>query len=55
MSLGVGGLSYARQFNITAIADQDGYPDIDIFAAGVRDELHARATSMAIKPTRVSA
>jgi hypothetical protein len=34
-------MSYAGQFNITAAADQDAYPDLDVFAAGVRDELHA--------------
>ena len=41
VSLGVGALPYAGQFNIAAVADQDGYPDIDVFAAGVRDDLHA--------------
>jgi WS/DGAT/MGAT family acyltransferase len=41
VSLGVGAMSYAGQFNITAAADQDAYPDLDVFAAGVRDELHA--------------
>lgn len=40
VSLGVGAMSYAGQFNITAVADQDAYPDLDAFAAGVRDELH---------------
>ena len=41
VSLGVGAMSYAGQFNITAVADRDGYPDIDVFAAGVWDELRA--------------
>lgn len=41
VSLGVGAMSYAGQFNITAVADRDGYPDIDVFASGVGDELHA--------------
>jgi WS/DGAT/MGAT family acyltransferase len=41
VSLGVGAMSYAGQLNITAVADQDACPDLDIFAAGVRDELHA--------------
>ncbi len=41
VSLGVGAISYAGQFNITAVADRDAYPDIDIFAVGVGDELHA--------------
>jgi diacylglycerol O-acyltransferase / wax synthase len=41
VSIGVGAMSYAGQFNITAVADRDAYPDIDVFAAGVHDELHA--------------
>jgi diacylglycerol O-acyltransferase / wax synthase len=41
VSLGVGALSYAGQFDVTAIGDGDAYPDIDVFAAGVREELHA--------------
>ena len=41
VSLGVGAISYAGQFNITAVADKGAYPDLDVFAAGVRDELHA--------------
>jgi diacylglycerol O-acyltransferase / wax synthase len=45
VSLGVGALSYAGQFNITAVADRDGYPDIEVFAAGVREELDALAAS----------
>jgi len=31
----------AGQFNITAVADRDTYPDLEVFAAGVREELHA--------------
>jgi diacylglycerol O-acyltransferase len=41
VSLGVGAMSYAGQFNITAVADKDAYPDIDVFAEGVRGELEA--------------
>jgi diacylglycerol O-acyltransferase len=37
--LGVGALSYAGQFNIMAVADQDACPDLDIFAASAQDEL----------------
>ncbi len=40
VSLGVGAISYAGQFNITAVADKDAYPDLDVFAVGIRDELH---------------
>ncbi|HEX7264943.1 MAG TPA: wax ester/triacylglycerol synthase family O-acyltransferase [Candidatus Dormibacteraeota bacterium] len=39
VSLGIGALSYAGQFNIAAVADRDAYPDIGIFAAGLRDDL----------------
>ncbi len=46
VSLGVGAMSYAGQFNITAVADQDAYPDLDVFAAGVRDEVHALETTI---------
>ena len=33
VSLAVGAMSYAGQFNIMAIADKDAYPDIDVFTA----------------------
>lgn len=46
VSLGVGALSYAGQFNVTAIGDGDGYPDLEVFAAGFRDELQALAASI---------
>jgi diacylglycerol O-acyltransferase / wax synthase len=39
--LGVGALSYAGTFAIGVVADQDAYPDLDAFAAGLRQELHA--------------
>lgn len=38
VSLGVGATSYVGQFNITAVADEDTYPDLGIFAAGVLNE-----------------
>ena len=53
VSLGVGALSYAGQFNLAAVADRDGYPDIDVFARGVRNELDALATSLTAMPSRV--
>jgi diacylglycerol O-acyltransferase / wax synthase len=40
-SLGVGALSYAGAFNIGVVADRDAYPDLEVFAAGAREELHA--------------
>jgi len=45
VSLGVGAMSYAGQFNIMAIADQGAYPDFDVFAASAEDELRALAAS----------
>jgi WS/DGAT/MGAT family acyltransferase len=39
VSLGVGALSYAGQFNIMVVADADSYPDLDVFAAAVQDQL----------------
>ena len=41
VSLGVGALSYAGQFNIMAVGDADAHPDIAIFAISARNELHA--------------
>jgi diacylglycerol O-acyltransferase len=43
VSLGVGGLSYAGQFNIMAIADRTICPDLEVFATSVRNELQALA------------
>jgi hypothetical protein len=41
-------MSYAGQFNVMAVADAQGYPDIGIFARGVHDEL--RALNDAVRP-----
>jgi diacylglycerol O-acyltransferase / wax synthase len=41
VSLGVGALSYAGQFDVAVVADRDACPDIDAFAAGAREELDA--------------
>ena len=35
VSLAVGVISYAGQFNIMVVADRDAYPDLDMFVAGV--------------------
>jgi diacylglycerol O-acyltransferase / wax synthase len=43
VSLGVGALSYAGQFDVAAVADRDAYPDVDVFAAGAREDLHELA------------
>ena len=50
VSLGVGALSYAGEFNITAIADKDAYPDLEVFAAGVQDQLRVLVASTAPRP-----
>jgi len=39
--LGVGALSYAGTFAIGVVADQDACPDLDVFTAAMRDDLHA--------------
>jgi WS/DGAT/MGAT family acyltransferase len=45
VTLGVGALSYAGRFEVLAVADADLYPDLDVFAAGVAEELRVlRAT-----------
>jgi diacylglycerol O-acyltransferase len=52
VSLGVGALSYARQFNIMAIADPDACPDLDVFAASAKDELQALAAPTGARADR---
>lgn len=41
ITLGVGALSYAGQFNITVVADPESCPDAEVFADGIRDALHS--------------
>jgi diacylglycerol O-acyltransferase / wax synthase len=43
VSLAIGAMSYAGQFTIMAVADKDAYPDLDVFAAAMRDDLRALA------------
>ena len=50
VALGAGALSYAGQFNVTVVADGDACPDIEVFAAGVRDALHTLAASAGVRP-----
>jgi diacylglycerol O-acyltransferase / wax synthase len=45
LTLGVGALSYAGQFNITAVADYDACPDVEVFADGVRNALRSLETT----------
>jgi len=41
VSVGLGALSYAGQFNLTAVVDRDLCPDVDVFANGLRRSLVA--------------
>ncbi len=41
-------LSYAGQLNITAVADRDGCPDVEVFALGVRNALDQLARSVLV-------
>jgi hypothetical protein len=43
VSVGVGALSYAGQFNLTAVADRELCPDLEVLAKGVRRSLDALA------------
>jgi hypothetical protein len=46
LTLVVAALSYAGQLNLTAAADRDSCPDVEVFARGVRDTLEALASSV---------
>jgi hypothetical protein len=48
--LGVGALSCAGTFNVGVVADRDAFPDLDAFAAGARQELHALGVSTSPAP-----
>jgi hypothetical protein len=39
LTLVVAALSYAGQLNVTAAADRDGCPDVDVFTHGLRSAL----------------
>jgi WS/DGAT/MGAT family acyltransferase len=45
VTLDVGVLSYAGQLNLTAMADQDSCPDLEVFTQGVRGDLDDLAHS----------
>jgi hypothetical protein len=51
ISVGVGALSYAGQFNITVVADRDGAPDVDVFVDGVRGSLDTLLASTVMAPS----
>jgi WS/DGAT/MGAT family acyltransferase len=48
ISIGVGALSYARQFNVTVVADRDLCPDLDAFVAGLQCSLEALERSVTL-------
>jgi hypothetical protein len=47
VSLAVGALSYAGEFNIMAVADRDICPDLDTFVTSARNELEALSATCA--------
>jgi diacylglycerol O-acyltransferase / wax synthase len=48
LTLVVAVLSYAGQLNLTAVADRDGCPDVEVFAQGVRSALDDLARSVLV-------
>jgi diacylglycerol O-acyltransferase / wax synthase len=46
LTLGVGALSYAGQFNLTVVADRDACPDIQVFVQAAHNSLDELARSM---------
>jgi WS/DGAT/MGAT family acyltransferase len=48
LTLVVGVVSYAGQLNVTAVADRDGCPDVEVFAQGVRATLDDLARSVLV-------
>jgi diacylglycerol O-acyltransferase / wax synthase len=50
VTLGVGALSYAGQFNVTAVADRETCPDVPVFVDGARASLDTLARSV-LAPT----
>jgi diacylglycerol O-acyltransferase / wax synthase len=54
ISIGVGALSYAGQFNLTLVADLDACPDLDVVVQGTRRSLDALAgAAVGPPPSRV--
>ena len=48
--IGVGAISYAGSFEICITADGDAVPDVEVVAAGIRDELRALRVSASPGP-----
>ncbi len=55
LTLVVAVLSYAGQFNITAVADRDHCPDVEVFAQGVRNALDDLARSVLMSASEEAA
>jgi diacylglycerol O-acyltransferase / wax synthase len=55
LTLVVAALSYAGQLNLTAAADQDSCPDVEVFAEGVRRTLDDLRQSALVSATTDSA
>jgi diacylglycerol O-acyltransferase / wax synthase len=51
LTLVVAALSYAGQLNLTAVADRDGCPDVEVFAQGVRSTLDDLTRSVLVSAT----
>jgi diacylglycerol O-acyltransferase / wax synthase len=49
ISIGVGALSYAGQFNLTLVADLDACPDLDVVVQGTRRSLDALAVAVVVR------
>jgi WS/DGAT/MGAT family acyltransferase len=50
VSLGIGALSYAGQFNITVVADRDRCPDAKVFTQGLQASLDALSQPVPVPP-----
>jgi diacylglycerol O-acyltransferase / wax synthase len=50
VSIGVGALSYAGQFNITVVADRELCPDLEVFVDGAKRSLDALRQSVSSCP-----
>jgi diacylglycerol O-acyltransferase / wax synthase len=46
LTLGIGALSYAGQFNLTVVADRDACPDVHVFVEEAQRSLGELARSM---------
>jgi hypothetical protein len=49
VSIGVGALSYAGQFNITVVADRELCPDLEAFVDGVKRSLDELGQSVLVR------